>query len=135
MGPVGLFKKMKNEAGIPSPELMRRGMLASGWIVDLEKTDLWVGHGIQPDRELRAPVARDPDGCPKSLWNASCVCKITVGILRADQDPYQATCRQQVPRKLLGELRPGHTWVAVRVNPNDPQEVAIDFQAAPPTAT
>jgi hypothetical protein len=57
MGPVGLFKKMKNEAGIPSPELMRRGMLASGWIVDLEKTDLWVGHGIQPDRELRAPVA------------------------------------------------------------------------------
>lgn len=35
----------------------------------------------------------------------------------------------------MAQLVPGHSTVAVRVNPSDPQEIALDLGTEPPTVT
>lgn len=52
----------------------------------------------------------------------------------AGQQPYNVSLEQGVPRIVLGGVLPGSV-VSVRVDPADPQQVAIDFSAAPRAAT
>jgi hypothetical protein len=52
----------------------------------------------------------------------------TVMVEAAGRTPYTATFDQTVPRLAFGSLAPG-AKVALRVDPDDPNEVAIDFDA------
>jgi hypothetical protein len=56
----------------------------------------------------------------------------TVEVTLDNQDPYEASCRQAVRLKQLPLFQPGKTLVAVRVNPNNPQEIALDLNTEPP---
>jgi hypothetical protein len=48
---------------------------------------------------------------------------------------YEAECRQAVPYEVIGRMIPKQTMVAVRVDPNDPNEIALDLATPPPTVT
>jgi hypothetical protein len=51
------------------------------------------------------------------------------------KDPYTATCKQRIPEIEIAQIQPGASTVAVRANPDDLTQVAIDFSAEPPTVT
>ena len=111
---MGMFKKLKGMTGSPSQDVLEHGLLGRGAIVNVQETGVSVGHGdMDPHR----------------------VCVFTVEVTLDNQDPYQATCRQAVRLELLPQLQPGKTLVAVRVNPNDPQEIALDLNSEPPSVT
>src|SRR5450631_794359 len=109
-----MFKKLKGMTGSPSQDLLQNGLLGRGAIVNVQETGVSVGHGdMDPHR----------------------VCVFTVEVTLDNQDPYQATCRQAVRLEQLPLFQPGKTLVAVRVNPNDPQEIALDLATEPPSVT
>lgn len=60
------------------------------------------------------------------------VCTFTVQVMIDNIPPYEATCKQRVSQWEIPQLQPGMV-VAVRVNPDDHSEIAIDWDAAPPT--
>lgn len=111
---MGMFKKMKSLTGSPSKDLLQNGLLGRGAITGVQETGVSVGHGdMDPHR----------------------VCVFTLEVTLDNQDPYEATCRQAIRLELLPQFQPGKTLVAVRVNPNDPQEVAMDLNTEPPAVT
>jgi hypothetical protein len=111
---MGMFKKLKGLTGTPSQDLLQNGLLGRGSIVSVQETGVSVGQGdMDPHR----------------------VCIFTVEVTLDNQDPYQASCRQAVRLEQLPLFQPGKTLVAVRVNPNDPQEIALDLNTEPPSVT
>ena len=111
---MGLFKGLKNLTGSPSKDLLEHGLLGRGIIVNVQETGVSVGQGdMDPHR----------------------VCVFTVEVTLDNQDSYQASCRQAVRLETLPQFQPGSTMVAVRVNPNDPQDIALDLSTDPPSVT
>ena len=102
-----MFRKLR---GKPSKDLMRNGLLGRGLITNIEGTN--VATGVGPD--------------PKH------VCIFTLEVALDNVPRYHATCRQAVSQVLLPTLASGESFVAVRVNPDDHSEVAIDFDEALP---
>src|SRR5882762_9998335 len=102
-----MFRKLR---GKPSKDLMRNGLLGRGLITNIEGTN--VATGVGPD--------------PKH------VCIFTLEVALDNVPRYSATCRQAVSQVLLPALASGESFVAVRVNPDDHSEVAIDFDEALP---
>ena len=108
---MGLFKKIKEFSGTPSSDLMQNGQLGRGDITAVQRTG----------------VSKGPE------FAAAPVCVFTVEVSLDNVAPYEATCRQAVTQEALAQLVPGTTTVAVRVNPNDPSEIALDLATDPPT--
>jgi len=106
------MKKLKTMAGGVDPELLQNGTLGRAIIVDLA-----IG-GTTVQRN-NAPMER--------------TCDFTVEVAVDDTPRYQARVHQRVPEYALAEIQPGATVVAVRVDPADPQRVAIDWATVPPT--
>jgi hypothetical protein len=63
------------------------------------------------------------------------VCNVAMNIDMDNTPPFQATCHQGVPILALQAVMTPGTVVAVRVNPQNPQGVALDFDSEPPTVT
>lgn len=61
------------------------------------------------------------------------VCTFGLEVYLDDTDRYRATAKAKLPEWDLAKIQPGATQVAVRVDPQDPQHVAIDFSIPPPT--
>ena len=59
-------------------------------------------------------------------------CTFTLQVYLEGEAPYQATCVQRVQEVYIPQLIPGQTVLAVRVNPADHTEVAIDFASEVP---
>jgi hypothetical protein len=109
---MGLFKKLQSLAGGVSSDLMNNGLLGRGQIVNVEQTNVSTGGDSNP----------------------SPVCVFTVDVALDQVPPFQATCRQAVSLMVLPQLAAGAV-VAVRVNPNDHNEIALDLNSEPPTVT
>jgi len=62
-------------------------------------------------------------------------CLFTVQVTLDNQAPYEATCKQRVAEVYIPQFQPGASVAAVRVNPNDPSDIALDFANEPPTVT
>lgn len=62
------------------------------------------------------------------------VAKFTLDVTVGDAIPYRVEIRQLVSRVAIGAFQPGAT-VPVLVDPDDPQQVAIDFSADMPAST
>jgi len=62
-------------------------------------------------------------------------CQFKVQVTLDGQPPYEASCSQRVSEVYLPQFQPGATVVAVRVNPEDPSEIALDFAHEAPTVT
>ena len=110
---MGLFKKLKEMGGSPSSDLLQNGLIGRGLLLGVETTRVSTG----------------PEGFEKP------VCVFTVEVTLDNTPTYQAQCRQAVPVVALAQLVPGQTVVAVRVDPNDPTTIALDFASEPPTVT
>ncbi|HEY4376371.1 MAG TPA: hypothetical protein VGM93_04405, partial [Acidimicrobiales bacterium] len=67
------------------------------------------------------------------LVERSCTFKVQVTL--DNQPPYTTTCKQRVAEIYLPQFQPGATVVAVRANPENVAEIALDFNSEPPTVT
>jgi hypothetical protein len=112
---MGFLDKIRAVGGGVSPDLMKNGTLARGEIVSLQPTGMTVSHGNE------------------ALGKQ--VCNVAMNIYMDNTPPFQATCHQGVPILALQQLMTPGAIVAVRVNPQNPQDVAIDFDSEPPTVT
>jgi hypothetical protein len=110
---MGFFKKVRGLAGAPPRELLEDGLLGRGIITDVQATNVSTG------------VERDP----------SHVCIFTVEVSLDETPRYTATCRQAIKAILLPQLMTGRATVAVRVNPEDHSQIALDLATAPPIVT
>jgi hypothetical protein len=112
---MGFLDKIRAVGGGVSPELMQNGTLARGEIVSVQPTGMTVSHGN--------------DALGKQ------VCNVALNVYMDNTPPFPATVHQGVPILVLQALVSPGAVVAVRVNPANTQEVAIDFDTAPPTVT
>jgi hypothetical protein len=108
---MGLLNKI---TGGPDKKLLATGILGRGIITEVRPTgtSMEVGNGL---------VQR--------------VCVFTVEVSLDNQAPYMATCKQRMLEIQIPQIQPGNTTVAVRVNPAEPSEIAIDFASEPPVVT
>ncbi|SHN44523.1 DUF3592 domain-containing protein [Cryptosporangium aurantiacum] len=114
---MGIFSAFKQAAdgfkqltGGVDDELIRTGRPARGLILDVQLTGTTVQMGGPPER----------------------VCVFTLEVTLDDTQSYQAVARQRIAEHVLPRLQPGQTFVAVRVDPADPNRVAIDWASEPP---
>jgi len=61
------------------------------------------------------------------------VCVFDLMVYLDNTPPFPAEVRKRVPVYALAQIQPGHTVVAVRVDPADRTRVGIDFSAEPPS--
>jgi hypothetical protein len=108
---MGLLRKI---TGGTDKKLLATGLLGQGLITDVRLT----GTTIQTGNGL---VQR--------------ACTFTVQVSLDGKDPYVATCKQRIPEVQIPQFTVGSTTVAVRVNPEDPNDIALDLQTAPPEVT
>jgi hypothetical protein len=108
---MGLLSKITGGA---DKKLLETGLLGRGIITDvtLTGTTLQSGNGL---------VQR--------------ICLFTVEVSLDGRAPYIATCRQRIPEIELPRIRPGATTVAVRANPAELTQIALDFGTEPPVVT
>jgi hypothetical protein len=110
---MGFLKKLKDMSGAPSKGLLQNGLLGRGVITGVEATR----------------VATGPEGFEKR------VCVVSLEVALDNTPVYQASVRHAFSPLDMAQLVPGHSVVAVRVNPSDPQEIALDLATEPPTVT
>jgi len=107
---MGILKKLAGTVGVVSRDVMKNGLLGRGQITGLKRTLMVMGGGEHPPR----------------------VCIFTVQVALDNVPPYEAKCRQRVPQWDISQFESGGAVVAVRVNPDDHSEIAIDWGTAPP---
>ncbi len=108
---MGLLSKI---TGGPDKKLLATGLLGRAIIVEVRPTGttLEIGNGL---------VER--------------VCVFTVEVSLDHKAPYTAACKQRIPEIHLPRIQPGNTTVAVRANPADLTQIALDFATEPPVVT
>jgi hypothetical protein len=87
------------------------------------------GRGIITDVQLTGTTVQSGNG----LVQRACVFTLEVSL--DGKDPYTASCKQRIPEIQLARIQPGGTTVAVRANPDNLEDIAIDFNSEPPTVT
>lgn len=110
---MGFLKKIKSMAGGVDSDLLQTGRLGRGVVLGLELTGTAVTMGVNEYR----------------------VCQLAVQVFLDGEQPYVAQTRQRVLEYQIPQLSQGGAFVAVRVDPADPQNIAIDFQTEPPVVT
>ena len=110
---MGFLKKIKSMAGGVDSDLLETGRLGRGVVLGLELTGMSVSMG---GGEYR-------------------VCQIAVQVFLDGEQPYVAQAHQRVLEYQIPQFAQGGAVVAVRVDPTDPQKIAIDFQSEAPVVT
>jgi hypothetical protein len=110
-GGMGFLSKI---TGGPDKKLLETGLLGRGIITEVRPTGttMEVGNGL---------VQR--------------VCVFTVEVSLDGRAPYIATCKQRFPEIQLPQIQLGNTTVAVRANPAELTQIALDFATEPPVVT
>jgi hypothetical protein len=108
---MGLLRKL---TGGVDKQLLATGLLGQGLITNVQLTGTTIQSG-------------------NGLVQRSCI--FTVQVSLDSKEPDMATCKQRVAEIQLPQFMAGETLVAVRVNPNDPTDIALDLQTAPPEVT
>jgi len=109
---MGFLNKMKTAMGGDDSQLMATGQLGRAEVMNIQITGASVQHGGAPPEQ---------------------VCLFDLMVYLDDTPPFQAQVRKRVPVYALSDIQPGHTVIAVRVDPNDFSRVGIDFSVQPPT--
>jgi hypothetical protein len=110
---VGIFSKMRDLTGSVSKELLAEGLLGRGIIVSVKQTSVSTGVDFDPSH----------------------VCEFTVEVALDEVPRYTASCRQAVKATVLPQLMMPGATVAVRVDRNDHDRIALSLGEAPPTVT
>src|SRR4051794_21219834 len=107
---MSLFKRAKSALGGVDKDLIEHGTLARGNVKDVDVTSMSTGRA-------------------EAGFGARIVCKVTVEVVPLDgSDFYTATCMHPVPQVYLPKLSEPGAAVAVRVDPEDPQNIALDLE-------
>ena len=108
---MGLLSKI---TGGPDKKLLETGILGRGIITDIKLTGttLQTGNGL---------VQR--------------TCLFTLEVSLDGRAPYTATCKQRIPEIQIPQIQPGGTTVAIRANPAELTQIALDFSTEPPVVT
>lgn len=108
---MGILSKL---TGGPDKKLLQNGLLGRAIITDvrLTGTTMEFGNGLTQR-----------------------VCVFTAEVSLDGREPYTATCKQRIPEIQIPQIQPGNTTVAVRVSPDDPSQIALDFATEPPVVT
>jgi hypothetical protein len=82
-------------------------------------------------------MAVNPSGATVQMGNGLVerACQFTVQVTLDNQPPYETTVKQRVAEVYIPQFQPGASVVAVRANPNNLSEIALDFEHEPPTVT
>ena len=110
---MGLFSKMRELSGSVPKELLEQGLLGRGIIVSVQQTGVSTGADFDPAH----------------------VCVFTVEVALDNVPRYTATCRQAVRATILPQLMMPGATVAVRVDSNDRNRVALSLNEQPPVVT
>jgi hypothetical protein len=111
--PKSLFFPEPSSSGV-DPKCLAAGLLGQGQILSLDTAGRSWSIG--------------PGGIPAPF------CDLTIQVRVDGAQPYEATCTQSIPGMRLNQVQEQDAIVVVRVNPNDPADVAIDFHTDPPAA-
>lgn len=109
-----MFKRMKVLAGDVDPQLLANGELGRAVVTGLDRTGVFAG---------------------PADFDARQVCVVTLDVRLDNQPMFTAEVRQQIATPDLAQIVPGHSIVAVRVDPTDHSKVAIDLSTPPPVVT
>jgi hypothetical protein len=107
---MGLLSKITGGA---DKKLLATGLLGRAIITDVRPTGttLEAGNGVQR------------------------VCVFTMEVSLDHKAPYTATCKQRIPEILIPQIQLGNTTVAVRANPAELTQIALDFATEAPVVT
>ena len=106
---MGLFKKAKAAVGGVDKHLIETGTLARGEVQDVKTTSMSVGRA-------------------EAGYGTRVVCVVTVRVVPLDGSaPYVASCHHPIPQVYLPQMSTPGAAVAVRVDPEDPQNIALDL--------
>jgi len=110
---MGLFKRAGAAMGHVDHKLIERGLLARGLVTECKRTAMTTGRQVQ-----------------------SVICDITVEIELEDRPVYTAHTKHPIQMPYLPQFESGQGSVAVRVDPDDPQNIALDLthDVPPPRA-
>ena len=115
MGFFGDILNSANEAlGGADHELLQNGILGRGEVVGIDASGMTmqIGNGL---------VERK--------------CTLTLNVMIDGQQPWQAQVSQRIQEVYIPQLSAGGAVVAVRVDPNDHNHLAIDFDTPVPEVT
>jgi hypothetical protein len=111
---MGLFKKVGASLGHVDKRLVETGVLARGEVVECRTTSMAVG------------TAGSGNGVER-------VCEVTVDVSGVPgRETYRASCKHPIPMIHLPQMQTAGAAVAVRVDPDDPQHIALDLHTEPP---
>ncbi len=114
---MGLFSRAKRELGVTDKKLLATGILARGNIVSAEPDGMTIGS----DSNLQ--------------YGPEKVCRVVVEVIGLNgEEPYEATCKHSIPLIYIPKLQEPGAAVAVRVDPNDPQNIELDLGTEVPAA-
>jgi hypothetical protein len=105
---MGLFSKLTGGA---DKKLLETGLPGRGIITDLKLTGTTLQSG-------------------NGLVQRTCIFTLEVSL--DGKDPYTATVKQRFPEVQIPQIDLGNTTVCVKANPENLEEVAIDFDSPPP---
>ena len=112
---MGIFKGIRGAMGGVDKKLLESGILARGLVIDCHATAYSTGNTVAGTRQ---------------------VCKVTVEISGVPGRPsYRATCLFPIPVLYLAQMKTPGATVAVRVDPDDPQDIALDLETSPPPSS
>ena len=97
--------------GAVDQDILDNGLPGQGLILDVQETGVSVGYEQDP-----RPV-----------------CQFEVQVMLDNTEPYTVHVRQSVRLAWVSQFQPGHTLVAVRVDPADRSRVVLDFAHEVPT--
>lgn len=100
---MGFLKKAAATLGHIDKDLIERGLLARGRVVECRRTGMTTGVQVK-----------------------QVVCNLTIEVELDDRPLYTATCKHPVPMPYLPQFESGQGYVAVRVDPEEPQNIALD---------
>lgn len=114
---MGAFDRAQRALGIVDNDLIANGTLARGNVVSVATTGMTTGSDSG------------------SSTGASKVCEIVIEVVGLEgEDPYQATAIHPIPLIHIPRLAQEGAAVAVRVDPADPQNIALDLGTPAPPA-
>jgi hypothetical protein len=110
---MGLFKRTGEAMGHIDKKLLKDGLPARGEVLECAPTTVSLANVRRTGTEQ--------------------VCDVTVNVTGlAGRPPYQATCKHPIPLIYLPQMQAPGATVAVRVDPDDPQHIALDLANKPP---
>lgn len=108
---MGFLKKAGRALGQVDKDLIANGLLARGRVTECRRTAMSTGNQVR-----------------------NVVCELTVEVELESRPVYTAECKHPIPMPYLPQFESGQGFVAVRVDPGDPQNVALDLSHDVPSS-